>query len=131
MRRLTYSILATLVILFAVSPNAAAKKSDVKTSDLYVFAISFSFSDSIMYMSSVQKLENMTIREKYFLDERADLAGQFKKWVEEETSSQQIATLYYFDKKKKADAKYSKVCERAIKKHGGTIVTVPDFWFTK
>ncbi len=131
MRRLTYSILATLVILFAVSPNAAAKKSDVKTSDLYVFAISFSFSDSIMYMSSVQKLENMTIREKYFLDERADLAGQFKKWVEEETSSQQIATLYYFDKKKKADAKYSKVCERAIKKHEGTIVTVPDFWFTK
>lgn len=131
MRRLAYSILASIIILFAASSNVAAKKSDVKSSDLYVFAISFSFSDSIMYLSSVQKLENMTVREKYFLDERAELAGQFKKWIEEETSSQQIATLYYFEKKKKADAKYSKVCERAIKKHGGTIVTVPDFWFKK
>lgn len=98
---------------------------------MYVFAISLSFTDSVMYMSTIQELDGIVLRDKYFFDERSDYAAQFKKWMEEETASEQISALYYYSTRKKAESGYSKVRKRAMKKHGGTIITIPDFKFKR
>lgn len=130
MRKYLLAIIA-LASAFLSSPDVSAKKSNHGMQDMYVFSISMSFSDSVMYISTIQKLDGIVLRDKYFFDERGDYAAQFKKWMEEETASEQIAALYYFDSKRKAERGYAKVRKRAIHKHGGEIITVPDFKFKR
>lgn len=106
-------------------------KSDYEKTDIYMFGTSFSFSDSIMYMTEVQKLDSVMVRAEYFLDSQDDYDTQFKKWLEDGGSSMQVASSQFFTKKSKADKKYAKVKKNAIRKHGCTIITVPDFKYTR
>lgn len=113
----------------------AAKQKKVKSgyekTDIYIFGTSFSFSDSIMYMTEVQKLDSVMVRADYFLDGQDDYDSQFKKWLEAGGSSMQVASSQFFVKKSKADKKYAKVKKNAIRKHRCTIITVPDFKYTR
>lgn len=127
---------------FMYSPDVSAKKSKekvakekdkdkIETLTLHVFAVSMSFSDSIMYMSSIQSIENSTLKNKYFFDQRAVYAAQFKDWLEKGGSSLQVSSLYFYKNTKKARKGYEKVCKSAMKKHHATIQTVPEFLFDK
>lgn len=131
MKRICRISLIAFAGILLLSSGTYARKSNRNMQDMYVFAISMSFSDSVMYMSTIQKIDGVVLRDKYFFDERAGYANQFKKWMEEETSSQQLAALYYLETRKKADRKYAQIRKQAIKKHGGEIVTVPDFKFRR
>ena len=134
--------LALIAATFLFSLDASAKKKGkekvkeekvktekIETLTLHIFAVSMSFSDSIMYMSNIQTIENATIRDKYFFDQRAEYSAQFKKWLEDGGSSLQVSSLYFYKNHKKALKGYRTVRKKAMKKHEATIQTVPEFLF--
>lgn len=106
-------------------------KNIYEKADIYMFGTSFSFSDSIMYMTEVQKIDSVMVRADYFLDYQDDYDTQFKKWLENGGASMQVSSSQFFKKKSDADRKYSKVRKSAVKKHRCTIITVPDFKYTR
>ena len=103
----------------------------VENCTLYVFGVSFSFSDSLVYMTDIQTMEDMTVKSNYFLEGNEAYSNQLKIWLENGGSERQVSSLYFFKKSSKADRKYEKVRNRVIRKRGRTVITIPEFKFSK
>lgn len=103
------------------------RKTDFRTE--YVFAVSFSFADSVFYMSEVQKLDSMVVTANYYVNENDEYQRQFKSWLEKGGAPLQVASLYCFPSRSKAVSRFKKVQVRVARKHKSTVVTVPDFKF--
>lgn len=91
-------------------------KQDKKAriTDVYVCAFSFSLVDSIMYMSNIYKIEKATVRNKWFLENRADLEQKFEEYVRGRAGGDlQLSSLFFSEKEKKV----LKERERIIKKN--------------
>ena len=111
--------------------DASARKSKSETQDVYAFAFSMSFSDSTMYTTGVRKISGVNLKDKYFMNERGEYAGQFRKWLEEGGAPLQVSSLFFYNSRSKAERQFRNVSKRAMKKHECSIVTVPDFQFKK
>lgn len=108
--------------------RSKARKVDYRTE--YMFAVSFSFVDSVFYMTEVQQMDDIPVAANYFIDDSSEYQRQFKSWLENGGAPLQIVSLYAFSSKSKADSKYKKVRTRIARKHKTTVVTVPEFNFT-
>ena len=133
MRRFYNGLLTAVatVVMLSATQDVCAKKSNSESQDIYAFAISLSFSDSIMYTTGIRKIADVTVKDKYFLNERGEYAEQFKKWLEEGGAPLQVSSLFFYNSRSKAERQFRNVSKRAMKKHECSIVTVPDFQFKK
>ena len=108
--------------------SSAEQNRDVKTA--YIFSVSFSFADSTVYMTEIQKMDSVEIYSGHFMVGRDAYSSQFKTWLENGGAPTQISSLYFFTKKSKAVKKQERVRKRVLLKRGRTIVLIPEFKFS-
>lgn len=100
--------------------------------DIWLFGVSFSLIDSVVYVTEVQQLKDMIVSNGWFLYNRAELEGQFQSWLMQETGiAVPMTTLYFHEKQKRMEKKRERVIKR-LRKKNGQVFPVPagKFGFT-
>lgn len=122
------------------APKTADKKQkvvveDTITNSVWAFGFSASFTDSIVYMTDIQQLNNVRITKKtHFLDGRADYASQLKNYLENNLNMKNRTCVLFFETKKSdAEKKYVSVRKRYTEQTQLTLkyLNSSDFAFVK
>jgi hypothetical protein len=98
--------------------------------DVYMFAASFSLLDSVLFVSDIQKLEDVTVNNKWFLKERAGFEEQFNEHVGGDIDESLMSSVFFSEKLKKMQKRRAKLIKRSAKKNGYALIQVTDFKFT-
>ncbi len=113
-----------------VRKRKKASEDEAGAQTIFMYGMSFSFSDSIMYVTDIQQMDSVTIKDKYLLAGRDQYSLQFKKWLEAGGAPTQVSAINFFSKRGKAAKKFEKMRKGALKKHHCTIISVPEFKFS-
>ncbi len=104
--------------------------ADADTTTVYMFAASFSFGDSVLYISDIKQMDNLQLTNKAYLLGRNAFSDQFANFLESNGCAvPQLSSLFFDEKKSKVIKKYSKVQRVAKKKNSFGIIKVEDFDF--
>jgi len=87
-----------------------------KTVDVYMFALSFSPVDSVMYISDIEKIEQAVVRNKWFLEDRKLFEESFQDYVRAKVGDLQLSSLYFYEKEKKVLKKREQIIRKNSKK---------------
>ena len=98
--------------------------------DVYMFGASFSIIDSVLYLSYPQKIEGVTVNNKWFLKNRTEYEKQFCDYVGGADASQ-MSTLFFSDKLKTIEKRRDKLIKRNGRKNRFDLKQVPEFRFNK
>lgn len=96
--------------------------------DIYMFGASFSLIDSVLYVSYTQKMDSVTVNNRWFLKERAGFEKQFCDYLGG-TDASQLATIYFSDNVKKIEKRREKLIKRNARKNRFQLKQVPEFRF--
>lgn len=123
--------LTILALFLSIVCGAFAEKAKIKT-DISIFGVAISISDSVVYMTDMQEIGKVTVEKKTkFLVDRSEYSNQLSEYISR-TGDGRMATLVSYNlKKKKAEKRYLKIKERFIK--DGYVVkyiTKEEFAFT-
>lgn len=97
--------------------------------DVYMFAASFSLLDSVIYISDIQKVDNVIVNNKWFIKERSAYESQFTDHISVDLNESQLTSLYYSEKPKKIQKSRARLIKRNAKKNGFYLIQVSDFKF--
>lgn len=97
--------------------------------DIYMFAASFSLIDSVLYISNIQKIDNVTVNNKWFVKDRVEYEAQFTNHVSA-VEGLQLTSVTFSDKEKKVIRQRSKLIRRNAKKNRFVLRDVYDFRFS-
>lgn len=130
--------LLILLLIFVATSSIARGKNDKKekikeeTIPVYIVGASFSFSDTIVYFTEIQRLDEVTLVNG-FLPHRQYYSYELKDYMSfQENMPGRISVVYFSDKKEKLKKKEQKIRERLVKKENMTIRYLGDkFKFTK
>jgi hypothetical protein len=111
------------------------KKKDAKKkiqTEVYVWGVSLSFSDSIVYFTEIQRVEGAIIEDK-LLPNRHLYAYELKDYMSyEENMPGRTSFIYFSDKRSKLEKKEQKVKKRLVEGGEKTVRYLGDrFKFTK
>ena len=132
-------IFSILFILCLVMPSLTfandGKKKDAKKkiqTEVYVWGVSLSFSDSIVYFTEIQRVEGAIIEDK-LLPNRHLYAYELKDYMSyEEGKPGRTSFIYFSDKRSKLEKKEQKVKKRFVEGGEKTVRYLGDkFKFTK
>lgn len=99
--------------------------------DVYMFAASFSILDSVLYVSDIQFLKDVTVNNKWFLKERLDFEKQFTDYVAGTDLNESLMTSVQFaEKEKKLIKKRERLIKRNRRKNGFKMYLISDFKFS-
>ena len=80
---------------------------------IYVFGLSASFNDSIVYITNIQILDSAWLDEKtHFLIDRNEYSNQFKNYFTSKGQTQRTCVMVFAEKEKDILKKYSKMKSR-------------------
>ncbi|HOD69302.1 MAG: hypothetical protein ACOX32_00790 [Bacteroidaceae bacterium] len=103
-----------------------------KTVDVYMFALSFSPVDSVMYISDIEKIEQAVVRNKWFLEDRKLFEESFQDYVRARAGDLQLSSLYFYEKENKVLKKREQIIRKNSKKKRFNInYTGSDFRFAQ
>ncbi|MBP5771251.1 MAG: hypothetical protein J6W75_07795 [Bacteroidaceae bacterium] len=103
-------IICLLGLLFAL-PSLAQKKPEKKT--IYLFGFATSFTDSLAYLTSIQKLDEGWIDEHKFLVDRSLYSLQLQINLEQiEGVKNPICTILFDTKQRRLQRKWAKIKKR-------------------
>ena len=128
-----------LFILCLVMPSLSFAKGDKKKeskkkiqTEVYVWGVSLSFSDSIVYFTEIQRVEGAIIEDK-LLPNRHLYAYELKDYMSyEEGKPGRTSFIYFSDKRSKLEKKEQKVKKKLIEGGEKTVRYLGDkFNFTK
>lgn len=97
--------------------------------DIYMFAASFSLIDSVLYVSDVQRVDDVIVNNKWFIKERADFEKQFHDYVTMGFNESQLTSIYFSEKQKKMEKNRARLIKRNGKKNRFALIEVKDFIF--
>lgn len=104
-----------LLSLLFVLPMAAKDKEE----GVYIFGYAFNFSDSTLYATPIQRLDNSVLDKKTgFLIGRSTYAEQLKSYIAETLGKQHETCVIFFDKKRAAVEKQLVKLRRLARKNG-------------
>lgn len=110
-KRLT--ILFTL-LLCSVTALFAQKK--LETTEVQMFGVAISVSDSVVYMTDIQSVGPVKLEKKTnFLSERREYSHQLAEYVSNAEGHKMTALVSYNKKKKKLEKRYLKIKQRYTK----------------
>lgn len=122
--------LTILALFLSIVCGAFAEKAKIKT-DISIFGVAISASDSVVYMTDMQEIGKVTVEKKTkFLVNRREYSNQLSEYISR-TGDGRMTTLVSYNLKKKAEKRYLKIKERFIK--DGYVVkyiTKEEFAFT-
>lgn len=98
--------------------------------DIFMFASSFSLLDSVLYVSEIQKLENVTVNNKWFVKERATFEKQFTDYVRTGYNDSQLTSIIFSEKNKKVERRRARLIKRNAKTNGFKLIEVSGFSFS-
>ena len=128
------SLFILLFVLIAALGVAREKKDNnkVKEVPVYILGASVSFSDSIVYFTEIQKLDNVVL-ENGFLPHRQYYAYELKDYMSfEENSPGRISVVYFDEKRSKLEKKEQKIKKHLMEKENKVIRYLGDkFKFVK
>ena len=132
-------IFSILFILCLVMPSFSFAKGDKKKeskkkiqTEVYVWGVSLSFSDSIVYFTEIQRVEGAIIEDK-LLPNRHLYAYELKDYMSyEEGKPGRTSFIYFSDKRSKLEKKEQKVKKKLIEGGEKSVRYLGDkFNFTK
>lgn len=97
--------------------------------DIYMFAASYSLVDSLLFISDVQKVENVTLNNKWFLVDRAKYEAQYSDFIGSEFNETMISVVYFAKKEKPMARRKEHILKRNEKKVHFEVDLTPDFIF--
>ena len=138
---LTYMkrIVSIFFILCFIVPCAVSAKNDKKkeakkkvVTDVYVWGVSLSFSDSIVYFTEIQHVDGAVIEDK-FLSNRHMYSYELKDYMSfEEGMPGRTSFIYFSDKRSELEKKEQKVKKKLVERQGKTVRYLGEkFKFTK
>ncbi len=126
-------ILITLVLVFALSSVASAKKKS-EPKKVYAFGVAASFTDSIVYYTPIQLLDEVYTDHNGFLPNRDLYSYQLKNHFEQEMNEQnRICMIYFSTTRKKLEKEQTKLIAKYKKNKNLVIQPLPseNFEFKK
>ena len=132
-------IISIFFILCLVLPSVVFAKDDEKKEaekkvekDVYVWGVSISFSDSIVYFTEIQHVEGAVLENK-FLPNRHMYSYELKDYMSfEEGRPGRTSFIFFSEKRSKLEKKEQKVKKRLVERQGKTVRYLGDkFKFTK
>ena len=99
--------------------------------DVYMFAASFSLLDSVLFVSDIQLVKDVTVNNKWFIKERLFFEKQFSDYVVgTEDNESYMTSLLFSEKEKQLIKKRERLIKRNKKKLGYKIYPISDFKFS-
>ena len=99
--------------------------------DVYMFAASFSLLDSVLYISDIQLVKDVTVNNKWFVKERLVYENQFADYIVGADGNESFLTsLLFSEKEKKLIKKRERLIKRNKRKNGFKLYQIPDFRFS-
>lgn len=100
--------------------------------DAYMFAASFSLLDSVLYVSDVQFVNDVTVNNKWFIKDRLAFEQQFQDFVVgPEMNESYMTALLFSEKEKKMIKKKERLIKRNKRKNGYKLYEISGFKFVK
>lgn len=102
--------------------------------NIYAFGVSTSFNDSIVYLSTVQRLEGAQLAKKTgFLVHRSTYSGQFQQFLDSKYQNNQTCALFFSKDRTSLEKKYLKLRNRINKDNPAKLkeISSEDFQFSK
>lgn len=124
-------ILTLMVLMLAGIPCMAQKKTGT-TQNIYVFGVAQSFADSVCYMSSVQRLEGVSLSHEGLLNDRAFYSESFAQYVQAQFGQTgTMGSIIFGRTRNDVEAKYLRVRSRYIHREQMKVKEIPvdDFAF--
>ena len=125
--------IALVVVLSTFLPANAAKKSE--TTKAYLFGFVANFTDSVVYFTDIQEIENVTIQKKTkFLKDRDSYSDQLRYYFTDKLNMPPRTCIVSFGlTRKEAEKKYVKMRKLYTEKNAGRYdvryITENDFKF--
>lgn len=131
MKKLLF-IFATLFIALTAVRAEEKNKADEKKG-VYIFGTSFSFSDSIVYFTEIQYLEEVQLEDKTnFIPFRQHYSYELKDFMSKEGMPGRISAVYFSEKESAIKKKEAKLKKRLEKKDNKVVRYIGSkFEFTK
>ena len=107
-----------------------SQDKNARVADLYMFAAAYSLIDSVLYVSDIQLVKNLTVYNKWFLRNRSDFEKQFQNYVAGQLEESFIPVIYFSDKEKKVISQRETLIKRNRRKNKLDLITVSDFQFS-
>lgn len=122
-----FYILVLLALFFAAPSVVAKNKKDV----VYLFGLSYSYSDSVVYFTEIQPIEGIELKKK-MLPERQHYAYELKDYMHfSEGMPGRISVIYFAKKRKKLEKLEAKVKKKILHKDNRSVLYLGDkFRFT-
>ena len=106
-----------------------SQNKNSRQENIYMFAASFSLIDSVLFVSDVQKVDDVTVNNKWFVKERASFEAQFTDHVRGGFNESSLTSIYFSEKSQKMNKRRAKLIKRNARKNGFNLVQVSDFKF--
>lgn len=107
-----------------------SQDKNARVTDLYMFAAAYSLIDSVLYVSDVQLVKNLTVYNRWFLRNRSDFEKQFQNYVAGQLEESFIPVIYFSDKEKKVISQRETLIKRNRRKNKFDFIEVSDFQFS-
>ncbi len=99
--------------------------------DVYMFAASFSILDSVLYVSDIQKVNDVVVNNRWFIKQRSEYESQFTTHIGAGDEESLLTSLYYSEKLKKITKRRSALIKRNARKNRFLLINVQGFSFSK
>lgn len=106
-----------------------SQNKNSRQENIYIFAASFSLIDSVLFVSDVQKVDDVIVNNKWFVKERASFETQFTDHVRGGFNESYLTSIYFSEKSQKMNKRRAKLIKRNARKNGFNLVQVSDFKF--
>lgn len=128
----------TIVFLLVFAFGVQAKKdkksnSDTRGTTVYMYGLSTCFNDTVAYLTDVIEVQGAYYYDKSrFLGERHEYSVQLKNYFESQGKVNRVCTVFFCEKKEKAEKAYVKLRKRLSTKDGYLVqqLTSDKFAFT-
>jgi hypothetical protein len=108
------------------------QEKNARQVDVYMYAASFSILDSVLYVSDIQLVNDVTVNNKWFVKDRLVFEKQFTDYVCGNDINESIMTsLLFSEKEKQLIKKKERLIKRNKKKNRFKLYEIPDFKFVK
>lgn len=104
--------ITTLLAIIVLMPMQA-RKNTTKSAEIYVFGVAQSFTDSVVYLSSVQRLDGATLTKDGLLNDRVVYSQSYGQFIQTTYGQENsMGSLMFATSKKKAENLYLRVRSR-------------------
>ncbi|MCI1646800.1 MAG: hypothetical protein LKI39_11770 [Bacteroides sp.] len=93
-------IFLTVAVIFSFCSAFSFKHKPGKDKEVYAFGMAASFNDTVVYYTSIQKLDSVKLGKNGFLPRREAYTSQLKDYLAYNLSSPNYTCMIYFSKNK-------------------------------